>query len=57
MEVVPTLLFLLVVVAVGYAAFWFIDQGVPPPARMFAKLIVAVIALVVLLGRFYPGVI
>ena len=57
MEIVPILLLLLVVFAVGWTAFWFIDQGVPPPMRMVAKLIVAVVALIILLGRFYPGVI
>lgn len=55
MEIVPFLLFLILVLAVGWVAFWFIDQGVPEPMRMIAKLVVAVVALVVLLGRFYPG--
>lgn len=49
--------FVLFVVLVGWTAFWFIDQGVPVPGRMIAKLIVAIVALVILAAHFVPGLI
>lgn len=57
MELIPTLLFILAVVAVGWAAFWFIDQGIPEPMRMVAKAVVAVVGLLVLLSRLHPGIV
>ena len=52
MEIVTILLWLIVLVAVCWVAFWLIDQiGIGPPINMLLKAVVAIIGLVVLLER------
>ncbi len=52
MEIVTILLWLIVLVAVCWVAFWLIDQiGIGPPINMLLKAVVAIIGLIVLLER------
>lgn len=36
---------LIIILACGYAAFWFIDSGMPAPMNVIAKILVAVLGL------------
>lgn len=51
---VDILILLIIILAVGYVAFWFIDQGIPEPMRMIAKLLVAVLALLAIFKYVLP---
>jgi hypothetical protein len=43
------LLVILLIVVAGWAAFWFIAQsGMPAPAQMIARVIVAILGLIAL---------
>lgn len=53
--ILETLLVLIVILAIGYVAFWFIDAGIPEPMRMIAKLIVALLALVAIVRYVLPA--
>lgn len=46
---ISILITLIIVCAVAYAAFWIIDQSIPAPMQIFAKLIVGLIALLFIL--------
>ena len=52
---VTFLIWLVVVVAVVWVAIWVIDQTLPEPVRMVAKVVVGLIALLFLVYRFLPG--
>ena len=47
---------LLLIVAAGYAAFWFINQGLPEPMRMIARVIVVILALLAIWQYVLPGI-
>lgn len=52
MDIITILLWLVVLVAVCWVAFWLIDQiGIGPPINLLLKAVVAIIGLVVLLER------
>ena len=54
MTLMSILLFLLLLVVVAYIAYWLIGH-LPEPMRTPAIVIVTVIALIVLLGYFWPS--
>lgn len=45
-----TLIDLIIICAIAYAGFWIIDQSIPAPMRIFAKLIVGLMALFLIVG-------
>jgi len=46
------LLWVILIIAVGYAVFWFIDNaGVPYPLNMLAKVVIAVICIAAIFER------
>ena len=49
------LIWLVIIVAVIWIAFWIIDQAFPEPIRMVAKVVVGLIGLLILAYRFLPG--
>lgn len=55
MTVIQVLVALLVIVGVGYLAYWIITKFFPEPMRMIALAIVGVILLVFLMVVFFPG--
>jgi hypothetical protein len=51
---ISTLVFVLIVVLIAWAALYIIDRSIPGEFRMPAKLIVGAIALIALLMRLLP---
>lgn len=43
---------LLIIIACGYGAFWFIDKGVPAEIQWIANLIVAILGLIAIYYLF-----
>ena len=52
---ISLLIMLVILVAVGWVAFWIIGQSVPAQFQMPARFVVGVILLIVLLTRFLPA--
>jgi len=53
---VSALIVLLIIVACGYVAFWFINEGLPEPMKLVAKIIVAVLGLIAIWQYVLPAV-
>lgn len=52
---VNALVLLIIILACGYACFWFIDQGVPEPMRWVARIIVALLGILAIVQYVLPG--
>lgn len=55
MTLIGVLVFIVILVAIAYVAYWLIGH-LPEPLRTPATVIVTVIALLVLLGYFWPDI-
>lgn len=50
------LLWVVVIIVIAYVLFWIVGKmGLPEPAGMIARIIVGLVALLLLLGLFFPG--
>lgn len=55
MTLLSAVIVLLIIVTVGYAAFWFIGKGFPADTQGFARFVVAVVGLIALAYVFVPA--
>jgi hypothetical protein len=53
-SLVGLLIFVLIIFVLVFVAIWVIDQTLPPPIRMPAKVVVGLIALIAILYRLVP---
>lgn len=55
MTLISALILLVVLVVIGYVAYWIITKFFPEPIRNIALIVVGVLLLIVLLVQFFPG--
>lgn len=53
-HLLQALIYLLVIIAAGYGAFWFTDMGIPEPMRWIAKLLIAILGIVAIVLYVLP---